>query len=560
MKKNLAWIGFFLFFSLLLFGGLFLFPAQVDNAKSEVTPTTINVIALLTPSPKEFAASTPSDISPPPSTTPTSTPAEKIQPSPTITLTPTYLRIWFSSTVPQNLSASFNAISWLLPVENRTQADIRVELAQAEDDGIDRWFMVDWVYALVAPFPTIEDEVKFDDLYFLLEGGKTKNFLKKPFTDLPSWEIIPFDQLEPRWKVLRVDGISPLDRDFEASTYPLTIKFKLSGNGLAQFAMRAQNDPHIAQVLKGNRDASKITRLVLTGTTALVRYTAARMEANGVTYPARDIVSWLRDADLTHISNEVSFYPQCPPAIPARTELRFCSSPKYFTLLEYTGVDLVELTGNHLLDYGYDAFKYTLSLYQSKGIPYYGGGRNLLDARKPLFIEDHGNRFVFFGCNAVGPVDNWATDLLPGAATCDLDWMEAQIGQLRSQGFLPVVTFQHFEFGLFGGYPPQSAQKHDFNRMAEAGAVIVSGSQAHYPQTMTFINGNFVHYGLGNLFFDQMNTENRDQFIDRHVFYNGKYISTELLTAVLEDYARPRPMTKEERRIFLEKIFAASKW
>jgi poly-gamma-glutamate capsule biosynthesis protein CapA/YwtB (metallophosphatase superfamily) len=228
--------------------------------------------------------------------------------------------------------------------------------------------------------------------------------------------------------------------------------------------------------------------------------------------------------------------------------------------LDYIGVDFVELTGNHLLDYGYDAFQYTLSLYQSKGMPYYGGGHNLDEARKPLFIEDHGNRFVFIGCNAVGPIDDWATDTMPGAATCDLDWMADQVRQYRSQGYLPVVTFQHFEFGLFDGYAPQSAQKFDFNRLAEAGAVIVSGSQAHYPQTMTFIDGNFVHYGLGNLFFDQMETQNRDQFIDRHVFYNGKYISTELLTAVLEDYARPRPMTEEERRIFLEKIFHATAW
>jgi poly-gamma-glutamate synthesis protein (capsule biosynthesis protein) len=49
-------------------------------------------------------------------------------------------------------------------------------------------------------------------------------------------------------------------------------------------------------------------------------------------------------------------------------------------------------------------------------------------------------------------------------------------------------------------------------------------------------------------------------FIDRHVFYNGKYINTELLTYINEDYAQPRPMTEQERTQFLEKIFKVAGW
>jgi len=44
------------------------------------------------------------------------------------------------------------------------------------------------------------------------------------------------------------------------------------------------------------------------------------------------------------------------------------------------------------------------------------------------------------------------------------------------------------------------------------------------------------------------------------VFYNGKHISSEMLTAFLEDYARPRPMTEEERGAFLQEIFSARGW
>ena len=78
-----------------------------------------------------------------------------------------------------------------------------------------------------------------------------------------------------------------------------------------------------------------------------------------------------------------------------------------------------------------------------------------------------------------------------------------------------------------------------------------------------------VDYGLGNLFFDQMrytlpNGNITDwtarEFIDRHIFYDGRYISTQLLTARLEEYARPRPMTAGERADMLGVIFSASGW
>jgi poly-gamma-glutamate synthesis protein (capsule biosynthesis protein) len=100
--------------------------------------------------------------------------------------------------------------------------------------------------------------------------------------------------------------------------------------------------------------------------------------------------------------------------------------------------------------------------------------------------------------------------------------------------------------------------------MARAGAAVISGSQAHQPQAMDFLGDSFIHYGLGNLFFDQYHycTDNAcdDAFIDRHVFYEGRYLGIELVPIVFEDYARARPMTPAEKTDLLEKVFAASGW
>jgi poly-gamma-glutamate synthesis protein (capsule biosynthesis protein) len=138
--------------------------------------------------------------------------------------------------------------------------------------------------------------------------------------------------------------------------------------------------------------------------------------------------------------------------------------------------------------------------------------------------------------------------------------MKDALAQLRTEGYITIATLQYNEYYQ---QPPSETQARDFGRLAQAGALIVSGSQAHFPQTFAFDGDSFIHYGLGNLFFDQMDIPvpgTRREFIDRYVVYDGRVLSVELLTAMLEDWARPRPMTPDERGEFLQEIFTASGW
>ena len=239
--------------------------------------------------------------------------------------------------------------------------------------------------------------------------------------------------------------------------------------------------------------------------------------------------------------------------------MRFCSDPRYIGLLEDVGTDIVELTGDHFQDWGNEAMYFTLDIYRQHGWKYYGGGGNLEEARQAVTIEHNGNRLAFLGCNAKEGSFAQAAPKHPGAVKCSDANMPAEISRLREAGYLPIATFQHFEYYT---YQAQPNQKRDFRKMAQAGAVIVSGSQAHQPQALEFENGALIHYGLGNLFFDQYDVSNatRQGFIDRHIFYDGRYIGTELLEIQFVDYARPRPMTPAERDDLLKSVFKASGW
>jgi poly-gamma-glutamate synthesis protein (capsule biosynthesis protein) len=302
----------------------------------------------------------------------------------------------------------------------------------------------------------------------------------------------------------------------------------------------------------------------MTGVTALVRATALTMEIKGTTYPGERIRDVMREADIAHVSNEIPFFTGCTYPKADQVALVFCSDPKYIDLLMDIGADVIELTGNHFADRGSAGMRETIEIYQEKGLPYFGGGLDLKDSLEPALFEANGNKIAFIGCNKpdVGRFPT-ATDFQPGAAPCKFDILTRQINALKAQGYVVISTFQWNE-----SYDsrPSPQQMDDFQLMADSGASIVSGSQAHYAQMMEFYNDSFIHYGLGNLFFDQMGDQDwmppgiRREFFDRYVIYDGRLISVELISAMLEDYARPRLMTEQERSGFLQEYFFYSGW
>ncbi|MFT3890214.1 MAG: CapA family protein [Anaerolineales bacterium] len=442
-----------------------------------------------------------------------------------------------------------------------------------------------WVYALVTPFSSTLQGISGDELLSRWQGttssipllmdqnthdmltafwGPTNGtnvqviapeaLLDYAWTHQPTLAVVPFNDLSPRWKVLPVDGSSPIHKEFDAATYRLTIPISLNGDQQRVDLIRSN-----FTIPLSNRDPSKMTVVALTGVTALVRATAFTMEKRGNTYPAQDIRNWLINADITHISNEVPFAADCPYPNPRQEEIRFCSADKYIELLEDVGTDVVELTGDHFSDWGTAAMFHTLEMYRERNWKYYGGGENLADGRKALLLEDHGNKIAFIGCNEKGGSFAQASDTQPGAAECDMDWMAGEITRLKSEGYLVIATFQHHEYYT---YLAQPDQQEGFRQMANAGADIVSGSQAHQPQGMEFVNNSFIHYGLGNLFFDQYSycEACKQGLIDLHVFYDGKYISTELLPIEFTDYAHSRPMTTAEADTLFDSLFSASGW
>lgn len=527
-------------------------------------PTVVPLAVLLPPPPTPILAATELR----PATEPLPATATAVSP-PTLISAETAVPPDIITAAQQIAHSNPNQFQW---TDDVNAADLQLVLNVGQP-------FAEWVYAVAAPFPTVADGISLAEIQSAWQGD-TQSFViassdlpalkiffgsagtavsTTPSAELvdtlwkqrPSYTILPFHQLTPRLKVMQLDGISPHDPDFDLSVYPLVLSVGIEGEETA-----VSNFLTTWNGSTTNRDPAKITRVAMTGVTALVRATAHQMELNGVSYPGTAVSPILTSADITHVSNEVSFSATCAYPDPFGGT-SFCSRDSYFQLLTDIGVDVVELTGNHLNDLGRENLIRSLEMYTNAGMSTFGGGADLAEAEKPLLITHNNNQIAFLGCNPVGPTYAWATADLPGSRPCD-DGIYEQISELNEDGYVVIATQQYHEFYH---YAATAQQQVDFKKLAAAGATAVSGSQGHHAQGFDFHNGAFIHYGLGNLFFDQMNNlGTRQTFVDTYVIYDNQLISIDLWTGLIENYARPRDMTPQERTAVLTATFNASEW
>lgn len=343
--------------------------------------------------------------------------------------------------------------------------------------------------------------------------------------------------LRPYFKTLAVDGTLPwgtLDRSAllrPARPYPITLRG----------AEAWQTGEHLT--------------LLQTGTTALTRAMIPAVERAGdILSPIRHTRDITRAADLAVASNEVSFLEPC--VYPFKDRMSFCSPRRFFTILEESGFDVIELTGNHNNDYGTAPNRDTIGLIEKAGMGYYGGGRNIVEARRVLVRTVRERTIGFVGFNEWGPPAAWATADAPGALRLTRELFDEKVREAVSKADIAVVALQS---GNENDPVPSRAQHEYFRRAAELGAAIIISSSAHRAMGIEFTRGRLILYGLGNFLFDQMQSLNhRRGLIARHHFYGRRHIATELIPYQIYDYHQPRLLRGAEARQFMEQIFRLS--
>ncbi|MDX1967778.1 MAG: CapA family protein [Planctomycetaceae bacterium] len=213
--------------------------------------------------------------------------------------------------------------------------------------------------------------------------------------------------------------------------------------------------------------------------------------------PFADFAEILQSADLTICNLECVISEK---GAVAHKPYTFRGASKSLPLLQ-KHFDAVSLANNHTLDFGTAGFVGQLELLEQGRLPYFGGGRNLISARRPLIFERNGLRVALLAYNDFQASESAATDKKPGVAPLEIEQVVADITAARTVERADVVIpFLHWGPELVP--QPRKYQQELARRMIDAGASAIVGAHPHVTQTVDLYRGRPIIYSLGNFVFD----------------------------------------------------------
>ncbi|QQR93570.1 CapA family protein [bacterium] len=393
-----------------------------------------------------------------------------------------------------------------------------------------------------------------DEFLTYLEEEKSISFIEPRYLDY-KYKLLLLNNhyyLDDISKGFLSIGINAIDKSNEANAFILEAKNKLN----------ALFDGY-ASTSETGITLSQIKTLQMTGVTAMSRQYLMKMRSMGIDFMLGSIKEVLQNASLTHVSNEVSMTSNC-----TISDTRFCSDLSSLSLLQKAGVDIVELTGNHNNDWGFEANESTINLYNENGLSYFGGGLNAEDAAKTLYKEIGDTKLAFLGYNYYDTLKNTyaiATSN-PGANSFDLAKIQSDITKSKSEGAFVIVSVQYTECYAYPDtniifkqcYLPVQGQKEDFRKIVDIGADLVIGTQAHQPQTFELYQGKPIFYGLGNLFFDQyMWVGTSHGMILKFYFLKNELLQVKIISTNYDKSMVTYETSGSERKALLDLLFEA---
>ena len=217
----------------------------------------------------------------------------------------------------------------------------------------------------------------------------------------------------------------------------------------------------------------------------------------------------------------------------------FRAEPNTLTVLQGR-FDAVSLANNHSGDYGHEAFVETMQYLANAGMAYFGGGRNLAEAHRPLWIEKNGLKIAVLGYNEFKPRAFQAGPTWPGVAWSEDDLVIADIRAAKAAGADLVIPFMHW--GWEKETRPTERQKTLARKMIDAGAALVVGGHPHVTQGAEIYRGKPIVYSLGNFVFDGFDyPEAQRGWLLRLKLDKTGVLFWETLAAQIDDAGTPWP-------------------
>jgi poly-gamma-glutamate synthesis protein (capsule biosynthesis protein) len=235
---------------------------------------------------------------------------------------------------------------------------------------------------------------------------------------------------------------------------------------------------------------------------------------------------------------------ECPIAsattgAPVDKVYTFRAAPSALPVL-HRHFDAVSVANNHSGDYGPQAFRETLKLLTAARVPYFGGGRDLLEAHAPLLLERNGVKIALLGYDEFHPRSFEAAPDRPGVAWGEDEQIILDMARARREGASVVLPF--FHWGWENEPAPSARQRELAHLLIDAGADAVIGSHPHVTQGAEMYRGKPIVYSLGNFVFDLLDQpENAVGWALQLVVDRAGVVRFSTRAVRLDEQGAPRP-------------------
>lgn len=232
------------------------------------------------------------------------------------------------------------------------------------------------------------------------------------------------------------------------------------------------------------------------------------------------VLDELRKSDLVFGNLEC---PLSKRGEPLKNKCCFYSPPETVKSLKSAGFNVLSLANNHVFDYGFESFEDTVFLLKRENISYFGGGKNLEEARKPVIVHINKLSIGFLGYswndNGIWNKGIKTTKDKYEVPPLDKKIITEDVRNLKEKTDIVIVS-------LHWGYEreryPLPSQRKLAHKVIDSGASLILGHHPHVLQGIEEYNNGIIVYSLGNFIFPNVSykrfniiqkTENKESII-----------------------------------------------
>ena len=353
--------------------------------------------------------------------------------------------------------------------------------------------------------------------------------------------LVPLDRVDFRVNVLAVDGFDPL------------------------------------------RDAGTdgIVRIAVVGDIVPGRNVHLKMQGYGDwTRPFHKVADHLAAYDLTIANLEGNLSDSLPQPVEINPNtFDFVSSPAMLDGFKLAGIDAVGLANNHSAfneqGWGAQGLLDTIASLEAAGVPFFGAGRDLDEARQPFVIEVGGRTVALLGVDGVTANRDIAAGIDTGVVGTDVgagsgagtnpyafDQVTSDVAAAAEQYDI-VIPYLHMGAEYKWLVPDWVVEA--AHGCVDAGATVVVTNHPHLIQGMETYQTTPVVYSPGNFIFDQMFSIDTRQGLILEIVLDVrgdgvKVVAVRNRGVEIEDFHQPRLMTAEEHASIMDRFWRSTDW